>query len=55
MTKGGQKWPKNMDYFTNRLISDFDVKKEGSLTGFQKKFSFGEMGPKIGPKNRTSS
>ena len=42
----------NRQYFTNRLISDFDFwhvdrhewKKQGSLTGFQKKFSFGEMG-----------
>ena len=42
----------NHQYFTDRLISDFDFwhvdrhewKKQGSLTGFLKKFSFGEMG-----------
>ena len=48
----------NHQYFTNRLISDFDFwhvdrhewKKQGSLTGFLKKFLFWEMslfGPKI--------
>ena len=45
----------NCQYFTNRLISDFDAKKEGSLTGFQKKFSFGEMGPKIGHPHNSGS
>ena len=52
----------NCQYFTNRLISDFDFwhvdrhewKKQGSLTGFLKKFSFGEMGY-FGPKNCASS
>ena len=48
----------NRQYFINRLISDFDFwhvdrhewKKQGSLTSFLKKFSFGEMGH-FGPKN----
>ena len=42
----------NRRYFTNRLISHFDFwhvdrhewKEQGSLTGFLKKFSFGQMG-----------
>ena len=49
-------------YFTNRLISDFDFwhvdrhesKKQSSLIGFLKKLSFGEMGH-FGPKNCASS
>ena len=51
----------NRQYFTNRLISNFDFwhvyrhewKKQGSLTGFLKKFSLAEMGH-IGPKNCAS-
>ena len=47
----------NRQYFTNRLISDFDFwhvdrhewKKQGLLTGFVKKFSFQEMGAILGP------
>ena len=52
----------NRQYFTNRLISDFNFwhvdrhewKKQGSSTGFLKKFSFWEMSH-FGPKNCTSS
>ena len=48
----------NRQYFTKRVISDFDFwdvhtlerKKQGMLTGFLKKVLFGQMGPKIGPK-----
>ena len=48
----------NRQYFTNRLISDFDFwhvdrhkwKKQGSLRVFLKTFSFVEMGH-FGPKN----
>ena len=51
----------NHQYFTIRLISDFDFwhvhrhewKKQGSLTGFLEKSSFGEMGH-FGPKNCVS-
>ena len=51
-----------IQYFTNRLISDFafwlvnrhEYKKQGSSVGFLKKFSFGEMDP-FGPKNYSSS
>ena len=52
----------NRRYFTNRLISHFDFwhvdrhewKEQGSLTGFLKKFSFGQMGH-FGSKNCVSS
>ena len=52
----------NHQYFTNRLISELDFwhvdrhewKKQGSLIGFLKKFSFGKMGH-FGPKNCTST
>ena len=52
----------NCQYFTNRLISDFDFshadryerKKQGSLPGFLKKISFVEMGH-FGPENCTTS
>ena len=52
----------NCQYFTNRLVSHFDFwhvgrdewKKQGSLTGFLKKFSFVEMGH-FGSKNCASS
>ena len=58
----------NRQYFTHRLISDFDVwhvdrlwrvdrhelKKQGSLIGVLKKSSFGEM-DHFGPKNCASS
>ena len=48
--------------FINRLISDFDFshidrhesKEQGSLTGFLKKFSYGQNGH-FGPKNCASS
>ena len=57
----------NRQYFTNRLISDFDIwhvdrhvrKKQGSLTGFlKKKFSLGEMdhfGPKMAHPHNSGS
>ena len=51
----------NGQYFTNRLISDFDIwhvdkhewKKQASLTGFLKKFLFGKMSH-FGPRNCAS-
>ena len=56
----------NCQYFTNRLISDFgfwhidrhEWKKQGSLTGFLKKFSFwqmGHLGPKIAHPDNSGS
>ena len=52
----------NRQYFTNRLISDFDFwhvdryerKKQVSVIGFLKRFSFGQMSH-FGPKNCASS
>ena len=52
----------NRQYFINRWIPDFDLwhvdrlewKEQGLLTGFLKKFSFGQMGY-FGPKNDASS
>ena len=52
----------NRQYFTNKLICDFDFwqvarhkrKEQDSLTGFPKKLSIGQMGH-FGPKNCASS
>ena len=52
----------NCQYFINRLISDIEFwyvdrhewKKQGLLTGFLKKFSFGQMAY-FEPKNGASS